>query len=136
MAESKKKMSDRQTKKPEATTKKTPAKAATKKATAPKSAKPPKPGQPALAAEPVVPREKDAPREKREPAARRTAPGGDLSGMIRVKLVRSLIGSTPHQRAVVAGLGLRRMNQTVERKDTREIRGMVAQVPHLVSILG
>ena len=56
--------------------------------------------------------------------------------MIQIKLVRSLIGSTPHQRAVVAGLGLRRMNHTVERKDTREIRGMVAKVPHLVSIVG
>ncbi|MGH9461284.1 MAG: 50S ribosomal protein L30 [Vicinamibacteria bacterium] len=50
--------------------------------------------------------------------------------------MRSLIGSTPHQRAVVAGLGLRRLNQAVERKDTKEIRGMVAKVPHLVSILG
>ncbi len=56
--------------------------------------------------------------------------------MIEVKLVRSLIGSTAHQRAVVAGLGLRRLNHTVERIDTREIRGMVAKVPHLVTILG
>jgi large subunit ribosomal protein L30 len=56
-------------------------------------------------------------------------------GVVQIKLVRSLIGSSPRQRAVVAGLGLRRLNQTVERKDTREVRGMVAKVPHLVNIL-
>ena len=55
--------------------------------------------------------------------------------VIRVKLVRSTIGSTPKQRAVVQGLGLRRLNQIVERKDTREIRGMVAKVSHLVQVV-
>jgi len=134
MAETKKKAPGRQTK---ATTKKTPAKAAEKKATAAKPAKPPKPSQPALAAEsavPAVPAVMGELQEKR--AATRATPAGELPGMIRIKLVRSLIGSTPHQRAVVAGLGLRRLNQAVERKDTREIRGMVAKVPHLLSILG
>jgi large subunit ribosomal protein L30 len=58
------------------------------------------------------------------------------AGVIRIQLVRSIIGSSPHQRAVVQGLGLRRLNQIVERKDTREIRGMVAKVPHLVQIVG
>jgi large subunit ribosomal protein L30 len=57
------------------------------------------------------------------------------AGMVEIKLVRSLIGSSPRQRAVVAGIGLRRMNQIVKRQDTKEIRGMVAKVPHLVSIL-
>ena len=134
MAETKKKAPGRQTK---ATTKKTPAKAAEKKATAAKPAKPakpPKPSQPALAAESAVPAVMGELQEKR--AATRATPAGELPGMIRIKLVRSLIGSTPHQRAVVAGLGLRRLNQAVERKDTREIRGMVAKVPHLLSILG
>jgi len=57
------------------------------------------------------------------------------SGVFQIKLVRSLIGSSPHQRAVVAGLGLRRINQVVTRQDTREIRGMVAKVAHLVNVL-
>ena len=116
MAESKKKTSSRQTKKTKATTKKTPAKAAASKTTGVKPAKP-KPAKPAA-------------------TARKSEPAGKPSGMIEVKLVRSLIGSTAHQRAVVAGLGLRRLNHTVERIDTREIRGMVAKVPHLVTILG
>ena len=55
-------------------------------------------------------------------------------GKIRVKLVRSQIGSNKHQRRVLAGLGLRRTNQVVEREDTPAIRGMVLKVQHLVSV--
>jgi large subunit ribosomal protein L30 len=131
MAETKKKKAPgRETK---TTTKKAPGKAASKKAIAAKPARPDKPkaDQPALAAQSAGTEE---PQEKR-PASRGTR-AGDLRGMIRIKLVRSLIGSTPHQRAVAAGLGLRRLNQAVERMDTKEIRGMVAKVPHLVRILG
>ncbi len=69
------------------------------------------------------------------PPARVDKTGKATAGMVEIKLVRSLIGSSPRQRAVVAGLGLRRMNQIVKRKDTKEVRGMVAKVPHLVSIL-
>jgi large subunit ribosomal protein L30 len=54
---------------------------------------------------------------------------------IRVKQIGSLIGCTDKQRATVRGLGLRRMNQVVERLDTPEIRGMVKAVPHLVTIV-
>ena len=53
---------------------------------------------------------------------------------LKVKLVRSVIGTTRHQREVVKGLGLRRLHQTVERQDTPEIRGMVRKVSHLVEI--
>jgi large subunit ribosomal protein L30 len=56
-------------------------------------------------------------------------------GGLKVKLVRSVIGCTRHQREVVRGLGLRRLHQTVERLDTPEIRGMVASVSHLVEIV-
>lgn len=59
----------------------------------------------------------------------------ESSGTIRIQLVKSVIGSNQHQRAVVQGLGLRRMNQVVERVDTPEIRGMVNKVPHLVQII-
>lgn len=54
---------------------------------------------------------------------------------LRVKLVRSPIGSTSYQREVLKGLGLRRMNHVVERQDTPEIRGMVSRVRHLVEVL-
>ena len=56
-------------------------------------------------------------------------------GTIKVKQVGSVIGCTDKQRATVRGLGLRRMHQVVERKDTPEIRGMVKAIPHLVTIV-
>lgn len=53
---------------------------------------------------------------------------------IRVKQVRSGIGYDRRQRATLRGLGLRRMQQTVELPDTPEVRGMVARIPHLVKV--
>jgi len=54
---------------------------------------------------------------------------------IRIKLVRSLIGRPQKHREIVRGLGLRRLNQVVERQDTPAIRGMVRKIPHLVRIV-
>jgi large subunit ribosomal protein L30 len=51
-----------------------------------------------------------------------------------VKLVRSLIGCNPGQRATVKGLGLRKLNSSVVVKDTPSIRGMIFRVQHLVTI--
>ncbi len=48
--------------------------------------------------------------------------------------VKSGIGSTKKIRATLTGLGLTRMNKTVTRKDTPEIRGMLAKVAHLVRV--
>ncbi|PYQ41420.1 MAG: 50S ribosomal protein L30 [Acidobacteria bacterium] len=56
-------------------------------------------------------------------------------GTIKVRQVGSVIGCTDKQRATVRGLGLRRMHQVVERKDTPAIRGMVKAIPHLVVIV-
>ncbi|NDU86713.1 MAG: 50S ribosomal protein L30 [Ferrovum sp.] len=52
--------------------------------------------------------------------------------MLRVTLTKSTIGAIQSHRACVKGLGLRRMNHTVEVKDTPENRGMVNTVQHLV----
>lgn len=57
------------------------------------------------------------------------------SAVLKLKLVRSLIGSTERQREIVRGLGLRRLQHTVERQDTPEIRGMVTKVLHLVQVI-
>jgi large subunit ribosomal protein L30 len=56
-------------------------------------------------------------------------------GKIKIQLVRSMIGRPEKQRRVVRGLGLRRLNQVVERPDTPAIRGMVRKIPHLVRIV-
>lgn len=54
--------------------------------------------------------------------------------VIRVTLVRSPIGYTKDQRATARALGLRRMHQTVEHKDTPALRGMIQKIVHLVQI--
>lgn len=46
--------------------------------------------------------------------------------------VKSCIGSTQAIRATLKGLGLLRINMTVTRKDTPELRGMLNKVQHLV----
>lgn len=51
---------------------------------------------------------------------------------IKVTLLRSLIGTRPEHRASVRGLGLRRINHTVELADSPAIRGMINKVSYLV----
>jgi len=51
---------------------------------------------------------------------------------IKVTLVKRLIGTKAAHRACVRGLGLRRMNHTVEVLDTPENRGMITKVTYLV----
>jgi len=53
---------------------------------------------------------------------------------LRVTLVRSPIGYTRDQKATALALGLRRLHQTVEHKDSPALRGMVQKIIHLVKI--
>jgi len=48
--------------------------------------------------------------------------------------VKSNIGSTEKVRATLTGLGLKKLNKKVTRKNTAELRGMLAKVNHLVRI--
>ena len=61
-------------------------------------------------------------------AARKTA------GRVRVTLVRSIIGTIGKHRATVRGLGLRRLNHTVELEDSAAVRGMIRKVDYLVRV--
>lgn len=54
--------------------------------------------------------------------------------VIRVTLVRSPIGYTKDQRATANALGLRRLHQTVEHKDSPTLRGMIRKIVHLVQV--
>ena len=54
---------------------------------------------------------------------------------LRVKWVKSAIGYSSQQGKVIQGLGLRKLNQVVERPDTPQIRGMIRAVAHLVQIV-
>ena len=51
---------------------------------------------------------------------------------IKVTLVKSTIGCKPEHRACVRGLGLRRLNHTVEVIDTPSNRGMINRVSYLL----
>lgn len=51
---------------------------------------------------------------------------------LRITLKRSPIGRPGKHEKVLRGLGLKKLHQTVIREDTREIRGMVNKVIHMV----
>jgi large subunit ribosomal protein L30 len=53
---------------------------------------------------------------------------------IKVTLIKSKYGRLKAHRGCVAGLGLRRMHQTVEVIDTPENRGMVNKVSYLLRV--
>jgi len=53
---------------------------------------------------------------------------------LRITLIRSVIGRPQKQREVIKGLGLRKINSEVVRKDCPEIWGMIRKVPHLVRV--
>jgi len=56
-------------------------------------------------------------------------------GTVRIQYYRSAIGFPKTQKDVVRSLGLTKLNQTVERPDTRATRGAVQKVPHLLRII-
>ena len=53
---------------------------------------------------------------------------------VKIRLIRSATGSPLKVKKVVQGLGLRKIDQTVERPDDDGTRGMIAKVPHLVEV--
>jgi len=53
---------------------------------------------------------------------------------LKVTQTRSTIGSKPKQRGTIRALGLGRIGKSNTLPDRPEIRGMIARVPHLVSV--
>lgn len=58
-----------------------------------------------------------------------------MEATIKIKLVRSPICTPEKHKRVVRGLGLRKLNQVVERPDSPVFRGMVNKAPHLLQIV-
>ena len=54
---------------------------------------------------------------------------------IKIQYYRSTIAFPSKQKEIVRSLGLRKLNQVVERPDTPSMRGAVAKVPHLLRII-
>lgn len=57
-----------------------------------------------------------------------------MNAKLRVTLVKSIIGKPKKHRDIVAGLGLNKLNRTIELQDTPEIRGMIAKINHMLHI--
>ena len=55
-----------------------------------------------------------------------------MSKMLKVTLVKSMIGRPEKHRKVLRGMGLTKLNRTVELQNTPSVRGMVEKVSHLV----
>lgn len=54
---------------------------------------------------------------------------------VKIKLVRSPIGTRVSHRATVAGLGLRKLNSESVLEDTPAVRGMINKISYLVKVL-
>jgi large subunit ribosomal protein L30 len=54
---------------------------------------------------------------------------------LKIQYYRSKISTPVKHRLIIKSLGFKRLNQIVHRVDSPAVRGMVAQVPHLVRIL-
>jgi len=55
-----------------------------------------------------------------------------MSGTVKITLVKSMIGRPEKHRKVLQGMGLTKVNKTVELNDTPAVRGMIHAVSHLV----
>ena len=53
---------------------------------------------------------------------------------LSVTLIKSFYGRLPKHRATVKGLGLKRINHTVELQDTPQVRGMINKVSYLLKV--
>ena len=53
---------------------------------------------------------------------------------LSVTLIKSFYGRLPAHRATVNGLGVKRINHTVELQDTPEVRGMINKVSYLLKV--
>ncbi|RJP40557.1 MAG: 50S ribosomal protein L30 [Desulfobacteraceae bacterium] len=57
-----------------------------------------------------------------------------MAGALKITLIRSMAGKPEKHRKVLRGMGLNKLNRTVELVDTPSIRGMVDKVSHLVKM--
>lgn len=57
-----------------------------------------------------------------------------MAGKLKIKLVKSTIGSTEKQKGTIAALGLKKLQQEVTHNDSPQIRGMIHKMSHLLSV--
>jgi large subunit ribosomal protein L30 len=57
-----------------------------------------------------------------------------MAKTVKVTQIKSSIGRLPKHRATLKGLGLRRINHTVELEDTPSVRGMIHKVIYMIKV--
>lgn len=57
-----------------------------------------------------------------------------MAEKLKITLVKSPIGAVPKHKKTVEALGLKKLNKTVEMPDNAAVRGMIANVRHLVKV--
>ena len=62
------------------------------------------------------------------------APETSQHTLLKVTQVKSAIGTKPKHRGTLRALGLRGIGQTNTLPDRPEIRGMIARVPHMITV--
>ena len=55
--------------------------------------------------------------------------------VIKIRLVRSPICTPEKHKIIVRSLGLKKINQVVEKPDTKAFRGFVKKIPHLLELV-
>ena len=80
-----------------------------------------------------APAKKAAPK-KAAPAKKAAPKKAAKKNTVSVTLVKSFHGRLPSHRATVTGLGLKRINHTVELVDTPEVRGMINKISYLLRV--
>ena len=60
----------------------------------------------------------------------------NISKTLSVTLIKSPIGRLKNHKASIAGLGLRKIGQTVEVEDSPSVRGMIEQVAYRLKVEG
>jgi large subunit ribosomal protein L30 len=54
--------------------------------------------------------------------------------MLKITLVKSVIGAVPKNRATVEAMGLRKLNKSVVLPDNAATRGQIRQIQHLIKV--
>tara|TARA_B100000427_G_C15348667_1_gene524425 strand:- start:533 stop:715 length:183 start_codon:yes stop_codon:yes gene_type:complete len=57
-----------------------------------------------------------------------------MAKILQIQQIKSSIGYRSKAKATLIALGLKKMNQVVKHKDSREIRGMIKSIPYLLKV--
>jgi large subunit ribosomal protein L30 len=75
-----------------------------------------------------------APKKEAAPKAAPKKASATKAKSVKVTLIKSKFGRLPSHRATITGLGLKKINHTVELIDTPEVRGMINKVSYLLKV--